>query len=148
MRKLVPMSGFDELCCDSCSNTRPSAIQVNTQHGSAAQRMLFKNCRTDVIRHIIGVKHASVPDAEGAGPHPRGGSSEGDDRDYDFLNRGEFREQYPGKVEFHCEERQGMSSKHVNARQISNLEWVKTDLLRPCPSSCSEGSQGDGSPWA
>jgi hypothetical protein len=74
-----------------------------------------------------------VPDAEGAGPHPRGGSSEGDDRDYDFLNRGECREQYPGKVEFHCEERQGMSSKHVNARQISNLEWVKTDLLRTCP---------------
>ena len=56
VRKLVPMSGFDELCCDSCSNTRPSAIQVNTQHGSAAQRMLFKNCRTDVIRHIIYLK--------------------------------------------------------------------------------------------
>ena len=40
-----------------------------------------------------------VPDAEGAGPHPRGGSSEGDDRDYDCLNRGECPEQYPGKVE-------------------------------------------------
>ena len=48
----------------------------------------------------------SIPDATGAlvgskGPHPWGGPSEGDDRDYDFLKRGEeCRELYPGKVEF------------------------------------------------
>ena len=33
---------FDERCCDNCTSTRLSAMQVNTQHGSAVQRMLFK----------------------------------------------------------------------------------------------------------
>ena len=48
----------------------------------------------------------SIPDATEAlvgskRPHPWGGPSEGDDRDYDFLKRGEeCRELYPGKVEF------------------------------------------------
>ena len=43
------MSSFEELCCNDCSSTKPFVIQLSTQHGSAAQRMLFKNCRTHVI---------------------------------------------------------------------------------------------------
>jgi hypothetical protein len=85
-----------------------------------------RGCRTSPAGRLLGRRRPQCCCSSGSS------SSEGDDRDYDFLNRGECREQYPGKIEFYCEERQGMSSKHVNARQISNLEWVKTDLLRPC----------------